>query len=247
MIGSKIGTAMLTAGGAAAEGAPLAVGVVVADPDRHRDVVGEADEPGVVLVVGGAGLAGDVRREAADRPRRAARQHALQHGLELIERSAVDRADRDRRFRIVAIDDEPVALDRCRSRAATAARLRWRSRRRRPRDRSAAPVARRARTGSSARSPCRSALPSPARKVDRGSLPGCLSMPPVEQMHGREIARILQRTAQRQCPARRRRRSSSASSNPGRGCGCRAPIGGSVIGSSLTSVLGCRPLCSAAR
>jgi hypothetical protein len=35
----------------------------------------------------------------------------LQHGLELVEGGAVDRADRDRRFRIVAIDDEAVTLD----------------------------------------------------------------------------------------------------------------------------------------
>ena len=48
----------LAAGLAAAQRAPAA-GVVVADPDRDGDVAGEADEPGVVLVFGGAGLAAD--------------------------------------------------------------------------------------------------------------------------------------------------------------------------------------------
>ena len=51
------------AGLAAPKGAALAVGIVVADPDRDRDVIGEADEPGVVLVIGGAGLAADIGRE----------------------------------------------------------------------------------------------------------------------------------------------------------------------------------------
>src|SRR5215467_4323619 len=72
----------VAAGRAAAEGAALAVGVVVADPDRDGDVVGEAHEPGVVLLVGGAGLARDIGSEAGDRARRAPRQHALQHRLE---------------------------------------------------------------------------------------------------------------------------------------------------------------------
>ena len=59
----------VAAGRAAAERAALAVGIVVADPDRDGDVVGEADEPGVVLVVGGAGLAGDIGGETARSPR----------------------------------------------------------------------------------------------------------------------------------------------------------------------------------
>src|SRR6516165_5599494 len=50
----------VAAGRAAAQRAALAVGVVVADPDRDGDVVGEPNEPGVVLLVGGAGLARDV-------------------------------------------------------------------------------------------------------------------------------------------------------------------------------------------
>src|SRR5262245_37750310 len=75
----------------AAQRAALAVGIVVTDPDRDGDVVGETHEPGVVLLVGGAGLACDIGGEAGDRARRAARQHALQHGLELIEGGAVDR------------------------------------------------------------------------------------------------------------------------------------------------------------
>src|SRR5262249_25058611 len=36
---------------AAAQRAALAVGVVVADPDRDGDVVGEAHEPGVILLI----------------------------------------------------------------------------------------------------------------------------------------------------------------------------------------------------
>src|SRR5262249_27754887 len=102
----------VAAGRAAAEGSALAVGVVVADPDRDGDVVGEAHEPGVVLLVGGAGLARDIGGKTGDRPGSAPRQHALQHGLELIEGGAVDGLDRYRRFRIVAIDDHAVALDR---------------------------------------------------------------------------------------------------------------------------------------
>src|SRR5262249_35627741 len=78
----------VAAGRAAAQRAALAVGVVVADPDRDGDVVGEPDEPGVVLLVGGAGLARDVGGKTGDRPGRAPRQHALQHGLELIEGGA---------------------------------------------------------------------------------------------------------------------------------------------------------------
>src|SRR5262249_41013963 len=98
-------------GRAAPEGAVLAGGVVVADPNRGGDVVGETDEPGVVLLIGGAGLARDIRGEAGDRARRAPRQHALQHGLELIEGGAVDRGDHDRRFRVMAIDHDAIALD----------------------------------------------------------------------------------------------------------------------------------------
>src|SRR6516225_3884209 len=63
----------VAAGRAAAEGAALAAGVVVADPNRDGDVVGEADEPGVVLLIGGAGLARDIGGEAGDRARRAPR------------------------------------------------------------------------------------------------------------------------------------------------------------------------------
>src|SRR5262249_39327514 len=51
----------VAAGRAAAQRAALAVGVVVADPDRDSDVVGEPHEPGIVLLVGGAGLPRDIR------------------------------------------------------------------------------------------------------------------------------------------------------------------------------------------
>src|SRR5262249_17296725 len=45
---------------AGAERAALAVAVVVADPDRDRHVVGEANEPTVDRILGRAGFAGDV-------------------------------------------------------------------------------------------------------------------------------------------------------------------------------------------
>ena len=65
----------------------------------------------------------------------------------------------------------------------------------------------------------------------------------VEQARGDEVLGLLQRAAQRHHARSRRRRSSSATSEwvltPG--------IGGSVTPESSTSVLGCRPLCSAAR
>src|SRR5438132_1015900 len=64
----------VAAGRAAAERAALAAGVVVAGPNRGGDVVGETDEPGVVLLIGGAGLARLVGGEAGDRARRAPRQ-----------------------------------------------------------------------------------------------------------------------------------------------------------------------------
>ena len=50
---------ILPAGLAAPEGAACPVGIVVADPDDDGDLVREAREPRVVLVLGGAGLARD--------------------------------------------------------------------------------------------------------------------------------------------------------------------------------------------
>src|SRR5262249_153039 len=61
----------MAAGRAAAERAALAVGIVVADPDRDGNVVGESHKPGVVLVVRGARLARDVGGYTGDGPRRA--------------------------------------------------------------------------------------------------------------------------------------------------------------------------------
>src|SRR5262249_51639571 len=55
------------------------------DAEAFGDHPSETDEPGVVLLIGGAGLARDIGGEAGDRARGAPRQHALQHGLELIE------------------------------------------------------------------------------------------------------------------------------------------------------------------
>ena len=113
MIGSTIGTAVLAAGAAAAERL-LAAGVVVADPDRDGDVAGEADEPGVVLVVGGAGLAADEVRQVLHRGRGAARHHAFEDGAKLIERRAVAARHHHRRAGLV--------LDRRRGRSARSSR-----------------------------------------------------------------------------------------------------------------------------
>ena len=44
--------------------------IVVAEPDGGRVIAGEADEPGILVGVGGAGLAGDVDAGKAGAPRR---------------------------------------------------------------------------------------------------------------------------------------------------------------------------------
>jgi len=80
----------VAAGRAATEGVALAVGVVVADPDRNGDVIGLSHEPGIVLLVGGPGLPRDIGCKSRDRARRPPRQHTLQHGFKLIERGVID-------------------------------------------------------------------------------------------------------------------------------------------------------------
>src|SRR5712672_2200497 len=45
---------------AVAEGAPLAIRIIVSKPDRDGDVVGKACKPGVVFVVRCPGLAGSI-------------------------------------------------------------------------------------------------------------------------------------------------------------------------------------------
>ena len=97
------------AGLAAAKRAPLAL-VVVADPDADRHVIGEADEPGIVLVVAGAGLAADIGGELADRARRAARHHALENGAQLEERRTVA-AGEPLELGLVGVDRVPALLD----------------------------------------------------------------------------------------------------------------------------------------
>src|SRR5260370_37433573 len=57
----------LGAGRAAAEGAPLVAGIVIAYPHRNRDLVRKADEPSVILVLRSAGLAAHIGREMPDR------------------------------------------------------------------------------------------------------------------------------------------------------------------------------------
>src|SRR5882672_474035 len=89
----KDGDRHARAGPAAAERAPPAIGVVVADPDRHGHIIREADEPGIVLVVGRASLASDVGCERADPARGPALNDSLEHGLQLIESSPIGGAD----------------------------------------------------------------------------------------------------------------------------------------------------------
>src|SRR5258708_5316768 len=95
---------------AAAQSTAPSTGIVVAEPDCDRNVVGEADEPYIVLILGGARLAGDVGGEPCNGAGGSARQHALQHGLELIKGRWVDGFDRDRRC-LVSKDILAIALD----------------------------------------------------------------------------------------------------------------------------------------
>src|SRR5262245_59781653 len=60
------------AGLAAAERAPSAIGDVITDPDCDGDLIRETDEPGIVLVIGRAGLARDIGCERANPARSAA-------------------------------------------------------------------------------------------------------------------------------------------------------------------------------
>ena len=86
--------------GAPAAGDPLHRRVVVApDPDRGDEAAGEADEPGVAVVAGGAGLAGQV--VAGDLgPRAGAASHHLAHHLgHLGERRLADH-----RLRLAPVD-----------------------------------------------------------------------------------------------------------------------------------------------
>ena len=80
----------MRSGLAGSEGTPPAIPIVVAYPDRHRDVVGETHEPRIVFVFGRAGLARNVRSEMTHCVGGTALQHALQHGLQLIERGWVN-------------------------------------------------------------------------------------------------------------------------------------------------------------
>ena len=180
----------LGAGLPAAERAALAVGIVVADPHGDRHVVGEADEPGVVLVVGRAGLAGDERRKAPDCALAVPRcEHALQHRLQLIERHPIGRSDPPPKRRPRAGRPSGRCARSTRSRAAPGARPRWRSPHRTPRGRSAAPAGRPARTDSSARIPCRPAPPARARRRGRGCPRDSYSMPPSSS---RTVTRFLE-------------------------------------------------------
>src|SRR5215813_3992827 len=77
------------AGLAATERAPPAIGVVVADPDRHGHIICEADEPGIVLVICRASLACDIGSERTHSARSAPLNDPLQHCFQLIEGSPI--------------------------------------------------------------------------------------------------------------------------------------------------------------
>src|SRR5262249_50118877 len=77
------------AGRGAHQRAPPAIRTVVAGAPADGDGFGEADDPSVVRIVTGAGLAADIGRKLGARACRAAGDHALQHGLELVERRPV--------------------------------------------------------------------------------------------------------------------------------------------------------------
>jgi hypothetical protein len=62
----------------------LAVGIIIAEPDSNGDVVGEAHEPRIVLIIRRAGLPGNKRCKVSDGARGATRQDALHHALALI-------------------------------------------------------------------------------------------------------------------------------------------------------------------
>ena len=95
---------------AAPERVTLAAGIIIAEPHSNGDVVGKAHKPGIVLIIGGAGLAGNKRGKVSDGACGATRQDPLHHALELIEGGTVDRPDRGDRFRIVAIYDKTVSF-----------------------------------------------------------------------------------------------------------------------------------------
>ena len=99
------------AGAATAERAACSASVVVTDPHHDGDVVGEAGEPGVILVFRGAGLAADIWRDVAGGGCRSACNHALQDGLELVERDPISRVKLDRRSVRMLIDHLAIALD----------------------------------------------------------------------------------------------------------------------------------------
>src|SRR4051812_22023328 len=64
--------------------------LVVADIDADGDVRREADEPGVLFVVGGAGLAGDRLADFLEDGCGTSLHHALHHGGDLIGRHGVE-------------------------------------------------------------------------------------------------------------------------------------------------------------
>src|SRR5262249_32288780 len=107
----EYGSSHMAAGRTASQRTTLCVGIIVADPDRNRYVVGESNEPSVVLIVRGTGLSGNIGRKICQRSGRASCQDSLQHGLELIEGSRIYRSNR-RGCWLITVKDVSVALDR---------------------------------------------------------------------------------------------------------------------------------------
>jgi len=93
--------------------------VIEADPDGGDDVGRVADEPGVAVVVGGAGLSGDVAETVALEACRGATLHdAAQQGVHDVHRRRVgdavllDGVDEERLAAIVTDLPHQVRLDR---------------------------------------------------------------------------------------------------------------------------------------
>ncbi len=78
-------------GGRAARHAAHGLVVVLADPDGGDEAAGVADEPGVLVVRGRAGLAGDVAPADGGGTAAARGDHAAQHLVHIVERRVVDR------------------------------------------------------------------------------------------------------------------------------------------------------------
>ena len=66
-----------------------ALGLIKADEDRNDEVRREANEPGVLLIIGCACLAGDRTFQSTQFGRRAALYHTFHHGRDLVGRHRI--------------------------------------------------------------------------------------------------------------------------------------------------------------